>query len=142
MNNIGENLRIIRESLDLTQKQFAEKVGKSFRTIQNYETNKTPLDLEIIQNLAKIYNVNTNWLLTGSGEIFLNEEKFCAQELKSYNLSQEEINLIIGEFLTKPATRETILTLLRAKQGNKEVVKQLKDMLTGIEMAYEQICYS
>ena len=50
----------------LTQKQMAEKLGISYRTYQNYElttqNNREP-DLETLCKIAKILDVNVDYLL-------------------------------------------------------------------------------
>ena len=41
LDNFSKNMRKRRIELGLSQKELAEKVGISFRTIQNYENKKT-----------------------------------------------------------------------------------------------------
>ena len=47
-----EEFKSIRKSFKFTQKQFAEKLGKGLRTIQDYEQGKYAVPLHIIKMLA------------------------------------------------------------------------------------------
>lgn len=53
--------RIIRENLNLTQEEFAEKIGVAFCTVNRWEkghSNPSKLALKEIAKFIKIYNEN------------------------------------------------------------------------------------
>jgi len=67
----GQRLKEIRIELNLTQKQIAKIMGVNERQYRDYEKDvRYPLSNRLIP-LAKIYNVNLNWLLTGEGKKYL-----------------------------------------------------------------------
>lgn len=71
MKTQGERIREIRTSLNLSQ----EELGKIFNTSKQYiskiENNLVQLNNEKMVILAKFYNVNINYILTGKGLMFI-----------------------------------------------------------------------
>lgn len=53
----NEIMRIIREWSGLKQDDFAKEIGKSTRTLQDYEAGKTRYSVEMLLDIAKKYNI-------------------------------------------------------------------------------------
>lgn len=49
----------------MTQNEVAGALGVDFTTISKYENNRSQPDNEILRELASIYQVSLDWLLTG-----------------------------------------------------------------------------
>ena len=65
---MNERIRQIRKALDLTQQEFADRIG--LNSIANYEIGRNvPIDAVII-SICREFNVNETWLRTGEGEMF------------------------------------------------------------------------
>lgn len=63
----------IRESYNLSQREFGERIGVSRDVISNIEYGRVaPKDL-IVKQVCKEYNVNEEWLRTGNGSPYLTE---------------------------------------------------------------------
>ena len=60
---IGLKVQALRKSQNLTQEDLAEKVGVSWRTILNLETGRTVPKLELIYNIAQIFQISIDELL-------------------------------------------------------------------------------
>lgn len=54
----GETIRIIREWTELTQKEFAKKINKSKRTIEQYEANKIDYNISTLLRIAEEFNID------------------------------------------------------------------------------------
>ena len=54
----GDAIRIIREWTHLTQKEFAQRIGKSKRTIEQYEAGTVNYGIEILQKIAKEFDID------------------------------------------------------------------------------------
>lgn len=68
---MNERLKKLRKELDMTQQEFADKIGIKRNSLANYETGRnTPIDA-IIVSICREFNVNENWLRTGEGEMFV-----------------------------------------------------------------------
>lgn len=86
---MNERLKKLRKALDLTQQEFADRIGVKRNSFANYETGRnTPIDAIII-SICKEFNVNENWLRTGEGDMFI--------EL-SYS---DEIAQFVGQLMTE-----------------------------------------
>lgn len=70
MNTLNERLRYLLKELNITQRQFAQKINLDpgyFSKILSGKVSPPPRILLLIENVFKI---NPNWLHTGEGEIF------------------------------------------------------------------------
>ena len=77
-----ERLRQLRKALDITQQEFADRIGIKRNSYANYETGRnTPIDA-IILSICIEFNVNEEWLRTGEGEMF--EELTEQQKILKY----------------------------------------------------------
>ncbi|TJY40948.1 helix-turn-helix transcriptional regulator [Cohnella pontilimi] len=65
MNTFGTRLKKARTNKRLTQYQVAEQLGIDFTTVSKYENNKSQPDNETLRELAGMYEVSLDWLLTG-----------------------------------------------------------------------------
>lgn len=62
-----ERIRKLRRSLDLTQQEFADKIGMKRNTVANYETGRNDPSASVISLICREFHVNENWLRTGEG---------------------------------------------------------------------------
>jgi transcriptional regulator with XRE-family HTH domain len=58
----GENLRKLRKEKNLTQKELAEYLGVTGRTIGYYESGERFPSPETINRIADLFNVSLDWL--------------------------------------------------------------------------------
>lgn len=56
--NKNDVIRIVREWTDLTQKEFAERIGKSKRTVEQYEAGTINFNIETLYKIAKEFNID------------------------------------------------------------------------------------
>jgi transcriptional regulator with XRE-family HTH domain len=92
--SINNNFLNIRKILGLNQTEFAEKLETSQNLISKYEKGQVELPFKIINNLNKVFNININWLLTNTGNMFNEESKdslFVSEPKIKYNSFEEEL---------------------------------------------------
>lgn len=70
----GERLKRIRQSLGLSQDEFAEMMGYEKTTVGNAECGRISLSNRLIVALVKTYNINVEYLLEGHGEMFADSQ--------------------------------------------------------------------
>ena len=58
----GKNIRSLRKGKNLTQEQFAEKLGVSFQSVSRWENCVTYPDVEMIPLIARFFNVSTDYI--------------------------------------------------------------------------------
>ena len=84
-----ERLRKLRKTLDLTQQEFADRIGSARDNIAGYETGRRNPSVAVISLICTKFNVNEEWLRTGNGEMFIELtrdeqiEHFVGDALKS-----------------------------------------------------------
>ncbi len=72
---IGKRLKLLREALGLTQREFASALGRTIRTVQNYEGGHRVPDEATLKLIETLFGVNPEWLREGKGSMFLNKDK-------------------------------------------------------------------
>ena len=65
-----ERIKKIRKALDLTQQEFADRLGISRGNIATYETREGGPSNSVIALICREFSVNETWLRTGKGEMF------------------------------------------------------------------------
>ncbi len=66
-----DRIKKLRREMDLTQQEFADKIGISRGNIGAYEVGKNAPSDAVISLICKTFNVNEAWLRDGVGEMFL-----------------------------------------------------------------------
>lgn len=66
-----DRIRKLRRGMDLTQQEFASKIGTTANVLTNYETGRRNPSASVINNICKTFNVNEEWLREGTGEMFM-----------------------------------------------------------------------
>lgn len=65
MTTFGSRLKQARKSKRLTQNDVADQLGIDFTTVSKYENDKSQPGNETLSELAGLYEVSIDWLLTG-----------------------------------------------------------------------------
>lgn len=120
MNN---RIKELRRELNLTQDEFSSKIGLSRNFIAQTETGaKKPSD-RTISDICREFNVNEEWLRTGSGEMFKKRTK--DQEIGSFvndimDLPDENFKKRFISALTKLDEKDWAVLMKIADELNKE----------------------
>lgn len=72
---MNERMRKLRREIDLTQQEFADKLGIPRNNIASYETGKRSPSGAVISLICKTFSVNETWLRTGQGDMFNKESR-------------------------------------------------------------------
>lgn len=65
MTTFGVRLKQARKNKRMTQNDVADRLGIDFTTVSKYENDKSQPDNETLRELAGLYEVSLDWLLTG-----------------------------------------------------------------------------
>lgn len=68
----GTRLKKIRQNLNLSQEAFAESLALSRAGIAAVEADKNKFSQDVLYKLANNFNVNLNYLVSGTGQMFFN----------------------------------------------------------------------
>lgn len=110
---MDERLKKLRRDLDLTQQEFAERIGIKRNTLANYEAGRNePIDA-VISLICKEFNVSEEWLRTGVGEMFAPDASNEIENLvRKYDLSDVDQALIEKYVKLRPPIRKALLEFI------------------------------
>jgi transcriptional regulator with XRE-family HTH domain len=74
MSKQSERLKDLRFALKLNQSQLGKKLGIKGQSISSAEKGLSNLSNDNLAKLIVEFNVNINWLLTGRGDMFTDDE--------------------------------------------------------------------
>ena len=106
IKRIGNFIAEVRKQQNMTQRELAEKIGVSDKTISKWETGKSMPELGYLQQLCETLQINVNELLSGER--------------------------LSGDDYPRKA-EETIMALMKDNETNKK--KNIRDMIIGIILA-------
>lgn len=129
MSSLGSNIKYLRESKHLNQKELAEKLNIATSTLSQYENNiRVPSD-DIKIKIADYFNVTIDYLLGRSSNPKLNrkEERDIQKELTQWKeefekgslqmkLDGNEIDEEVKQFILDNMENTLILARLKAKE--------------------------
>lgn len=103
---IGDRIRAVRKKLRLTQTEFAARLKVSMQTVVNWEKD-SPIAESKKEMLIYAFNINPQWLESGTGEMFTqNREPVrqyeTAREFAIRNGCDEITSLIFERFMELP----------------------------------------
>ncbi len=114
MYTTNTRIKKLRKVLDLTQAEFASRIGVKRNTIATYEIGRNvPLDA-VVASICREFHVNEEWLRTGSGEMFQPAPRDALDELiEQYGLPRE-VRSMLEKFLElKPDEQETVISYVK-----------------------------
>ena len=89
--NIGDRIKKVRKSLDLTQEAFAARIGSVQNTITGYESGRRNPSAPVLSLICREFGVSEEWLRNGTGEMFAPDASDELEALvKKYDLSHGE----------------------------------------------------
>lgn len=127
---VNERIKIIRKKLELTQQEFADKLGIARNNIAGYETGKRSPSDAVVSLICAKFNVNEDWIRTGEGEIF--EQLTDQQKVMKYTA----MLLKDKDSLMATAIKNFIVTYEQLDDTSKKVLedvalKYLENMKKG-----------
>lgn len=121
-----DRIRMIRKELNLTQQEFAERIGIKRNTVANYETGRNdPVD-SVISLICREFNVSEEWLRYGAGEMLVHRTR--NQQIAEF------VNDVMEEDQTSFRKR-LIEALSRLKESDWEALEKIASNIANKEEA-------
>ena len=117
VSKLAKSLIAHRKSMGLTQSQIAEVIGIKRSTYAYYERETMP-SVEIIEKLAKIYNVTPGLLMfpeeTQQGKTFSlqDDDTFEMPKIEFATLTEREQSFLVKTRLLSPAEKQELIDKL------------------------------
>ena len=67
---MDNRIRMVREALELSQREFGERLGVSRDVISNLEYGRVQPKELVIKHICDLYGVNEQWIKDGNGPMF------------------------------------------------------------------------
>lgn len=110
---MNERIKKVRKALDLTQREFAERIGMKQNSIALIEKGRNTSDQTVFA-ICREFNVNEEWLRTGTGEMFNAAPSSVLDALaEQYGLTNAAYVMIEKFVNLKPDAQETIFNYIR-----------------------------
>ena len=68
--DIKERIKILRQTLNISQRDFAKRIYISQTLLGDIELGNRNVSDRTVQLISTEFNVNKDWLLTGNGKMF------------------------------------------------------------------------
>lgn len=118
---IGDRIKKVRRALDLTQREFGERISMKQNSVAQIEMGRNTSN-QTIFSICREFNVNEEWLRNGTGDMFRKAGR------------NDEITAFFGDVLSRePDFRHRFISVLARMTPNEW--KILETMIT--EMAGE-----
>lgn len=96
---MNKRIRELRKTLELSQKEFADKIGLKQNAISYMEKDGSTVTQQNIKTICSQFSVNENWLRTGDGKMFLESEKKQREFFDVF----DELSPALQDYLIKTA---------------------------------------
>lgn len=104
----------IRKHFNLTQSKFAERIGLTRSTISLIESGGRVLTERTIGTIVDRFNVNYDWLMTGEGEPYIQNEHNVLDLLAAeYNLDALDVEILKHYLSLSPLEREVFKSFIK-----------------------------
>lgn len=131
---IGNFIKNLRKKNNLTQKQFADKLGVTYQAVSKWETGKSIPDIILLKEISKIFSVNINELLEGE------KKEECPKTITLLSSVTKKYLLLIGCVLL--VILLLILGIFRSNQNNdfyfKTMTSSCNDFILTGSVAYNE----
>ena len=119
INDINNRVKEVRQSMELSQAKFAQKIEFSQGAIRDVELGKCKVSDRVILAMNKYLGVNEEWLRTGNGSMYAQTDKKDAVEqalnilMAKYNMDKFEIAMMKNYLEMSPEAKQGFKTFLK-----------------------------
>jgi len=112
--SLGERIRKVRRTLDLTQEAFCNRIGLKRNSISLVESNKRNISDQAILSICREFNVNEEWIRNGVGEMFKATASDVLEQLAyKYHLSEADCVMVEKFVNMRPEARKMLLNYMQ-----------------------------
>lgn len=94
--SINKNIQIARKFLNYSQKELAEKIGKTESSIKKYESGATNVPLNVLEKIAEVFNISSDTLI---GSEYRLKFELLTQDTTKNNNTSDPYSLLLNDVL-------------------------------------------
>ena len=112
---MNERLKLLRETLKLSQDEFGKRIGSARNTIANYELGRRTTSNTIVKAICRAFRVNYFWLTEGEGDMFAGTPQTVVDEIaEDYNLDDIDKKIVEKFLELSPDQRKVLKDYLKS----------------------------
>ncbi len=115
---LGTRIAMLRKQCGINQKELADRLGVSASSIGMYEQGRREPSAERLVEMAAIFGVSTDFLLTGQAAESRDEQAVSELFERAADRFSGQLLLQKPDGTMQPMQREDLLTLFAALLGN------------------------
>lgn len=118
----GDRLRQLRGGMDLSQKDFAARLGIAASFLSEIEKGKTKPGYNFLIKCAQTFKVSPTWLLLGVGPVVLDEKTELFDDPDEFGEQTEGIRDLLTFFRKSPLVRLSVMAFASKFLLNNEAI--------------------
>ena len=139
-NTVGEKIKRIRNSKNLTQQSFAELLNTSVSFVSEIERGIKKPGYNFLLSLKNVFNINLNWLFIGKGDLFTEElTPINSELLKNIIEKVEEISVRKKLSLQPPKKAQLIVFLFEELLENETKIQNLEERVLKLMKLFSEL---
>lgn len=113
---MNERIKKLRKTLGLTLEKFGERLGVKRNSVSQWENGNNNVSDQVRKSICREFGVNEEWLLSGSGPMFIQSSTFSLDEfVKSRGASDLELDIMKAYFDLEPDVRKMIIEHFKSR---------------------------
>ena len=111
---MNERVKKLRKDLELSQENFANRLGVTKATISRIEKGVNNLTEQMIKSICREFSINETWLRYGTGEKEIEPNEFSLDKyVKSKGVTDFELSLIKSYFEMPEDLRKEFMNVFK-----------------------------
>lgn len=106
---MNERIKLLRNTLGLSQEAFGEKIGVTKASVSRLEKGERNPSEQTVKSICREFNVNYAWLLEGKGEMFSALPETLLDEVaEEYELDELD-KLLVKKYMQLPHEKRGVI---------------------------------
>ena len=115
-----DRIKLVRKNANLTQKEFAERLGIKQNTVASYEIGRIGVSDNVIFSICRVFRVNEEWLRDGKGPMYKERDGSFTELLSDLDDSDDDfIKSIIKIYMELDENSKETLRNIAVKMAEK-----------------------
>ena len=138
----NERVKAVRQALGLSQQEFGSRIGIKISAMSYLESGKCRLTESNAIMICKEFNVSREWLLNGTGEMFLPESSDSLDALaEQYDLTPLEREIFENYCKLSKAQRQAFWDVMQKIVGSSAQSGSAEESAPGSGVAAAEAAY-